>query len=287
VTAGLCDDHAVPVEQLSYVVAAPRRTVAGLLRDSEVAAAALARAGHGYASDVRLLAPGDRVRLRVRVLARMPLTLPGETVVEEVTPARFATSLVRGPVPELTHVTTLEVAAAGTRVTDTLTWRAPFGPLADPLVLRPLLRGVLGARAAELPERVGVAAGARIVVATALVRDGRVLAAQRTRPAALAGRWELPGGSVETGESEDAAVARELREELGADVVACGRLGTDLPIDAGLLRVHLARLRPGSAEPAALEHAAVRWVDAAGLATLDWVDADRAVLPDLCAVLGT
>ena len=124
-----------------------------------------------------------------------------------------------------------------------------------------------------------------IVVATALVRDGRVLAARRTRPPELAGRWELPGGGVEAGESEPDAVARECREELGARVRATGRIGPDLPIAAGLLRVHLAELLPGSPEPAALEHSALRWVAAPDLDALDWVDADRAVLPDLAAVL--
>ena len=126
-----------------------------------------------------------------------------------------------------------------------------------------------------------------IVVATALVRDGRVLAARRTRPPELAGRWELPGGGVEAGESEPDAVERECREELGARVRATGRIGPDLPIAVGLLRVHLAELLPGSPEPAALEHSALRWVAAPDLDALDWVDADRAVLPDLAAVLAS
>ena len=42
------------------------------------------------------------------------------------------------------------------------------------------------------------------VVAAALVRDGRVLAARRSRPADLAGGWEFPGGKVEAGETEPA-----------------------------------------------------------------------------------
>ena len=90
---------------------------------------------------------------------------------------------------------------------------------------------------------------------------------------------------MEAGEPEAAAVVRECAEELGAHVRPAGRLGTDLPIDAGMLRVHLARLAPGSAEPQALEHAAVRWLSAAELDTVDWIDADRAVLPELAALL--
>jgi 8-oxo-dGTP diphosphatase len=124
-----------------------------------------------------------------------------------------------------------------------------------------------------------------VIVATALVRDGRVLAGQRTRPPALAGLWELPGGRVEVGESEADAVARECREELGAVVRATHRLGTDLPLDAGVLRVHTAELEPGSPEPEALEHSVLRWVGRDELAGVDWVAADRAVLADLQTLL--
>jgi len=57
-----------------------------------------------------------------------------------------------------------------------------------------------------------------LVSAAALVdRDGRVLLAQRPESKAMAGLWEFPGGKVEPGESPEAALIRELREELGID----------------------------------------------------------------------
>src|SRR3954469_7206480 len=56
-------------------------------------------------------------------------------------------------------------------------------------------------------------AGMTLVVAAALIRHGRVLAARRCRPAELADGWEFPGGKVEAGESEAAALVRELEEE--------------------------------------------------------------------------
>jgi 8-oxo-dGTP diphosphatase len=144
---------------------------------------------------------------------------------------------------------------------------------------------LLAARRAVLPDRAAALMAGSVIVATALVRDGRVLVAQRTRPPSLAGRWELPGGRVEEEESEPDAVARECREELGIAVRATGRLGTDLPLDAGVLRVHAAVLEPGSAEPRALEHAGLRWVGPAELDGVDWVDADRAVVADLRELL--
>lgn len=124
------------------------------------------------------------------------------------------------------------------------------------------------------------------VVAAALVRDGRVLAQQRAFPQEAAGRWELPGGRVEPGESMAEALIRECREELAVDIVPGDQVGPDVPLPGGrILRVHLARLVQVSATPVAVEHAALRWVEAAELAELDWLDADRAVLPDLEALL--
>ncbi|MEP7210184.1 MAG: (deoxy)nucleoside triphosphate pyrophosphohydrolase [Alphaproteobacteria bacterium] len=58
-----------------------------------------------------------------------------------------------------------------------------------------------------------------IVAAAALVRDdGRLLLAQRPEGKAMAGLWEFPGGKVEAGESPQAALSRELREEISIEV---------------------------------------------------------------------
>jgi 8-oxo-dGTP diphosphatase len=136
---------------------------------------------------------------------------------------------------------------------------------------------VLGA--ADGAERPGVVVGA------AIVRGAALLAARRAHPAELAGRWELPGGQVEDGEPEPDALRRECREELGAGVLVGERLGPDLPIGSRLLRVYRAVLEPGSPEPSALEHTELRWVARDELDGLDWLDADRALLPDLAAAL--
>lgn len=60
-----------------------------------------------------------------------------------------------------------------------------------------------------------------LVVAAALIdADGRVLLAQRPLHKPLGGLWEFPGGKVDAGETPEAALIRELREELGIDVPA-------------------------------------------------------------------
>ncbi|MEU6544311.1 (deoxy)nucleoside triphosphate pyrophosphohydrolase [Streptomyces sp. NPDC046859] len=116
----------------------------------------------------------------------------------------------------------------------------------------------------------------RIVVGAALLDAGRLLAARRSAPADLAGRWELPGGKVEPGEKPDAALARELREELGVDAEVMERVPGAWPLRAPfVLHVWTARLRPGSPAPRPLEdHDALRWLDAGELWDVDWLEQD-------------
>src|SRR3712207_1642250 len=93
-----------------------------------------------------------------------------------------------------------------------------------------------------------------VVVGAALIEDGHLLAARRSAPAELAGRWELPGGKVEPGETPEAALERELREELGVDAEAGARVPGEWPLKSPyVLQVFTARLRPGSAAPKPLQ----------------------------------
>lgn len=126
--------------------------------------------------------------------------------------------------------------------------------------------------------------GEREVVAAAVIRDGLLLLAQRTRPPELAGLWELPGGKVEDGETAGDAVRRELFEELGVEARAGERIGADVPLPGGLvLRAYRADLVAGTPRP--LDHAALRWVDARELRTIALVGNDRGWIPDLVALL--
>jgi 8-oxo-dGTP diphosphatase len=124
-----------------------------------------------------------------------------------------------------------------------------------------------------------------VVVGAAIVRDGRLLVGRRTSPPEIAGRWELAGGKVEAGETPEAALVREVREELGCEVAVVRWLEPTVPIVPGLvLRVAVATLVAG--EPTPVEHDAVRWVSAAELDGLDWLDPDRPFLPEIGRLLG-
>lgn len=124
----------------------------------------------------------------------------------------------------------------------------------------------------------------QIVVAGAVVRGSELLVAQRQRPPELAGRWELPGGKVAPGETELAALARELTEELGVTVEVGDRVGDDVMLsDTATLRAYEVRLTDGDPHPH--DHRALRWVAATELPGIDWVPADRAWLADLTRLL--
>ena len=119
----------------------------------------------------------------------------------------------------------------------------------------------------------------QVVVAGALIADGALLVAQRRRPPELAGLWELPGGKVAAGESEPAALVRELREELGVDVVVGERLGVDVDLGGLILRAYVVEQAGGELHPH--DHGALRWIQAGDIADLPWVPADRAWMPAL------
>lgn len=113
------------------------------------------------------------------------------------------------------------------------------------------------------------------VVAALIERRGRVLLAQRRPDQSLPLAWEFPGGKVEAGESPEAALAREIREELGC-LVRVGKLvevvGHAYP--DFVLEMPIYRVAIVEGEPQAVTVAAVAWVPRREIARLSMPPAD-------------
>jgi 8-oxo-dGTP diphosphatase len=127
----------------------------------------------------------------------------------------------------------------------------------------------------------------RVVAAAVVDRAGRVLIAQRPPGKWQAGRWEFPGGKLEPGEDEEAAVRRELMEELGVRVDAAQRLMEvtyDYPDRRVAIGLWLVLRHEG--EPRGLDGQALQWVAAEELGSRDLLEADLPMLPVLRAALG-
>lgn len=120
----------------------------------------------------------------------------------------------------------------------------------------------------------------RVVVGAAVVQHGRLLAARRAAPHRYAGSWELPGGKVEPGETVEAAVVREVAEELGCTVEPECALPGEAAMDGDLvLRALRCRLTDGEPDPD--EHDAVRWLGPEELDDVSWLPADAGFVAGL------
>ncbi len=129
-----------------------------------------------------------------------------------------------------------------------------------------------------------------LVVAVALVDvDGRVLIAQRPQGKQLAGLWEFPGGKLEPGESPEAGLIRELREELGIDVKAACLAPLTFASHAYdgfhlLMPLFICRRWEGFVE--SRESQALKWVWPKALRDYPMPPADAPLIPHLVELLG-
>lgn len=119
------------------------------------------------------------------------------------------------------------------------------------------------------------------VVCAVIERDGRVLLAQRPPTKLLALKWEFAGGKVEPGEDPAAAIVREIREELGCDIVITRALPRFVH-DYGRVVIEMipfvCALAPGSAAPHPHEHVDLAWVRPADFERFDLAAADWPVI---------
>ena len=116
------------------------------------------------------------------------------------------------------------------------------------------------------------------VVAALIKQENKVLATQRGYGEWKDG-WEFPGGKIEAGETPEAALRREILEELAVEVEVQSRLVTveyDYPQFHLTMHCYWCRLLKG--EPTLLEHEAARWLTRDELDSVDWLPADLEVV---------
>jgi 8-oxo-dGTP diphosphatase len=118
------------------------------------------------------------------------------------------------------------------------------------------------------------------VVAAVLIHDGRALACRRAPHVTGAGTWEFPGGKVEAGERPEAALVREIREELGLDVTVGALVDrSEVPVGERVIDLACYLADPvGPLPTTSTDHDELRWVPLADLGALAWS------APDLPAV---
>jgi mutator protein MutT len=118
------------------------------------------------------------------------------------------------------------------------------------------------------------------VCAAVIVRDGKVLVATRPHGSHLAGKWEFPGGKVHGSETHTACIRREIREDLGLEVldpVPLCSVTHHYPDKSVRLHFLLCTVS-ACCEPVCHEGQEVRWVTPGEIADLDLAPADRAFL---------
>jgi 8-oxo-dGTP diphosphatase len=113
------------------------------------------------------------------------------------------------------------------------------------------------------------------VVGAVIVREGLVFCAQRGAEGNLPGKWEFPGGKIESGESASKALKREIREELNCGVRVGEQVAsTDHAYEFGIVSLTTFYCELSDGEPVLSEHQASAWLSPSDLSSLDWAPAD-------------
>ena len=122
----------------------------------------------------------------------------------------------------------------------------------------------------------------KIEVVAAIIREGNTIFATQRGYGDFKGMWEFPGGKMEAGELPEAALTREIREELAVEVSVGARLCTvDYDYPQFHLTMHCYWCRIIEGTPQLLEHQSARWLTPETLHEVEWLPADVAVVEQI------
>lgn len=120
------------------------------------------------------------------------------------------------------------------------------------------------------------------VVCAVILKEGRILIAQRSEEMKMPLKWEFPGGKLEEGEKEKEALIREIKEELNIDVVPLERVSSNIH-DYGSFKINLIAYlcEYVSGEIELLEHKDFKFLEIQDLLEYDLAEADIPVVGEL------
>jgi len=129
-------------------------------------------------------------------------------------------------------------------------------------------------------------AAQEVAVGVVVDSQGRLLIGERPQGKAYAGQWEFPGGKVEPGEAVFEALVREFREELNLQVEAahalfsCVHAYPDREVE-----LHFWQVTDYRGEARGVEGQNLRWVHSDDLASVNFLEGNRALLEKICALV--
>ncbi|WP_280771811.1 (deoxy)nucleoside triphosphate pyrophosphohydrolase [Salipaludibacillus daqingensis] len=125
------------------------------------------------------------------------------------------------------------------------------------------------------------------VVGAVIMEDGKVLCAQRgSEDKILPLMWEFPGGKVESGESPEVALKREIHEEMRCHIDVGDQLErTVYEYDFGIVDLTTFHATLVEGEPVLTEHERIAWLSPGELKTLEWAPADIPAVEKLVKVM--
>ncbi|GAB3802247.1 (deoxy)nucleoside triphosphate pyrophosphohydrolase [Virgibacillus kimchii] len=113
------------------------------------------------------------------------------------------------------------------------------------------------------------------VVGAVIIKDNKILCAQRGNSKTLPYKWEFPGGKVEKGETEKNALEREIEEEMKCTIEVGDQVEhTVYEYDFGIVHLTTFYCTLLDGTPVLTEHKSIKWLPKEELSMLDWAPAD-------------